>query len=136
MSFFCTIILSIIEGLTEFLPISSTAHMILAAKVLSIPQTEFVKSFEIIIQLGAICAVGVLYFNKLMKHISYWPKIFSAFIPTAVLGLVFYKLIKEFLLGNSLVSVLALGIGGILFLVLEKIHTNNPSSSASPSQFP
>lgn len=120
MSFFQSIVLSIIEGLTEFLPISSTGHMILVGKLLGIPQTEFLKSFEIIIQLGAILAVVVLYAKTLLKRISLWPKIITAFIPTAIIGFIFYKIIKQFLLGNSLITICALGIGGILFLFLEK----------------
>jgi len=119
MSLFQAIILSFVEGITEFLPISSTGHMILAGRLLNIPQTEFVKSFEIIIQLGAILAVVVLYMRTLLERISLWPKILAAFIPTAMLGYMFYTIVKQSLLGNSLITVLALGIGGILFLVLE-----------------
>ena len=121
MSIFQAIILSIVEGLTEFLPVSSTGHMILVGKLLAIPQTEFVKSFEIIIQLGAITAVVVLYFNTLIHRISLWPKLLAAFIPTAILGLIFYNIVKQLLLGNVLVTVYALGIGGLLFILLENI---------------
>jgi len=121
MSFLHAIILSITEGLTEFLPISSTGHMILVGNLLGIPSTEFVKSFEIIIQLGAILAVVVLYAKTLIQRISLWPKILTAFIPTAIFGFIFYKIIKQFLLGNSFVTVLTLGIGGFLFLFLEKM---------------
>lgn len=120
MSLFQSLILSIIEGITEFLPISSTGHMILAGKLLGIPSTEFVKSFEIIIQLGAILAVVILYFKTLINNISLWPKILIAFIPTAILGFTLYKVVKGFLLGNAFITVCALGIGGIAFLILEK----------------
>jgi len=121
MSILHAIILSITEGLTEFLPISSTGHMILAGKLLGIPSTEFVKSFEIIIQLGAILAVVVLYTKTLLQRVSLWPKILVAFAPTAVLGFIFYKIVKQFLLGNTIVTVLALGIGGIAFLIIERL---------------
>jgi undecaprenyl-diphosphatase len=121
MSLFHVIVLSIVEGITEFLPISSTGHMILVGKLLHIPSTEFVKSFEIIIQLGAIAAVVVLYFKTLIQRISLWPKILTAFFPTAILGFLFYKIIKLFLLGNPLVTIIALGVGGICFLIIEKI---------------
>jgi undecaprenyl-diphosphatase len=120
MTIFQSIILSIIEGITEFLPISSTGHMILAGKLLNIPTTEFVKSFEIIIQLGAILAVVILYFRTLITRILLWPKILAAFLPTALLGFTLYKVVKGFLLGNTWITVFALGTGGILFLVLEK----------------
>jgi undecaprenyl-diphosphatase len=95
--------------------------MILAGKLLQIPSTEFIKSFEIIIQLGAIAAVVVLYFKTLIQRVSLWPKILTAFIPTAILGFLLYKLIKQFLLGNSLITIIALGVGGICFLLIEKI---------------
>ena len=84
MTFLHAIILGIIEGITEFLPISSTGHMVLASDLLKIAQTDFVKSFEIIIQLGAILAVVVLYTKKLLIEKKAISKIISAFIPTAI----------------------------------------------------
>src|SRR3989339_2278679 len=94
-------ILSIVEGITEFLPISSTGHLILTTKLLSISQTEFVKSFEIIIQLGAIMAIVVLYFNKLIENKKIYPKILAAFLPSAIIGFILYKFIKQYLIGDS-----------------------------------
>ena len=73
--------MAVVEGLTEFLPISSTGHLVLTAKVLAISQSDFLKSFEIIIQLGAISAIVFLYFSKLKKDRDIWPKIFTAFLP-------------------------------------------------------
>ena len=122
MNFLHAIILSIIEGITEFLPISSTGHMVLASKILDIQQAEFVKSFEIIIQLGAILAVVFLYWNTISKNINVWKKVITAFIPTGIIGFVLYKIIKNVLLGNSVITVYALLIGGILLIVLEKIY--------------
>jgi undecaprenyl-diphosphatase len=116
------VILSIVEGLTEFLPISSTGHLVLTAKLLGITQTEFVKNFEIFIQLGAILAVVVLYFKKYIKNPLVWKRVLTAFIPTGIIGLVLYRLIKNFLLGNELITVLALLIGGILLIILEKVY--------------
>ncbi len=115
-----TIILSIIEGITEFLPISSTGHMILAGKLLGISDTDFTKSFEIIIQLGSISAVVVLYLKTLLKNVDLLKKTFVAFLPTAVLGLIFYKIIKTYLLGNTVVVILSLFIGGIVIIWFEK----------------
>lgn len=119
MQIFHAIILSIVEGITEFLPISSTGHMILASTLLKIVSTDFVKSFEICIQLGAILAVVVLYWKKLWRD---WTRVGIAFIPTAIVGFVFYKYIKDVLLGNPWVVVWSLGIGGILLILLELFH--------------
>jgi len=96
MNVFQAVVLSLVEGITEFLPISSTGHLILASKLLNIPQTEFVKSFEIIIQFGAILAVVVLYFKTLIKKTEIIKRVLIAFFPTAVLGLIFYSFITAF----------------------------------------
>lgn len=122
MSIFQSIILAIVEGITEFLPISSTGHLILASNLLKIPQTEFVKSFEIIIQLGAILAVVIIYFKKLITNFDLWKKIIIAFIPSAIFGLIFYKYIKMYLIGNISVVIWSLLIGGIIMLIFEKYH--------------
>lgn len=116
------VILSIVEGITEFLPVSSTGHLVLTSEFLNIPQTGFVKSFEIFIQLGAILAVVVLYFKKYSQNLAVWKNVLAAFIPTALIGFVLYKFIKSYLIGNSLVTVSALFIGGILLIVLEKLY--------------
>jgi undecaprenyl-diphosphatase len=122
MELFHSLILSVVEGITEFLPISSTGHLVLSSKILGIPQTEFVKSFEIFIQLGAILAVVVLYFETLTKNLKIWRPILIAFIPTAILGALFYKVIKSYLLGNELVTLFALLIGGIFLIVVERFQ--------------
>ena len=127
-----TIILSIIEGITEFLPISSTGHMILAGEVLGIPSTSFTKSFEIIIQLGSILAVVVLYIKTLFKSFDLMKKTFVAFLPTAVLGLLFYKIIKTYLLGNVWVVIASLFIGGLVIIWFEKKLAKNPQLDESP----
>ena len=106
------LILSIIEGITEFLPVSSTGHLLLATNFLKIPQTEFVKSFEVIIQLGAILAVVVLYWKQLSHNFAIYRNIVIAFIPSAIVGLVLYDFIKEVLFENILITVGALLIGG------------------------
>ena len=129
MSVLHTVILSIIEGITEFLPISSTGHMILAGHVLGIESTNFTKSFEIIIQLGAILAVVLLYAKTLWKNFDLIKKVIVAFLPTAVLGLVFYKIIKTYLLGNSAVTIAALFIGGIVIIWFENRLGKIPGQS-------
>ena len=119
MSIIHTIIISIVEGLTEFLPISSTAHMDITRLLLGIPASSFIKSFEIIIQLGAIMAVAVLYFKKVFSSWKYIMNLAIAFIPTGIIGFILYKLIKTFLLGNIWVEALALLIGGIVIILFE-----------------
>lgn len=112
-------ILSLIEGLTEFLPISSTGHLILASKLLNIEPTSFTKTFEIVIQLGAILAVVVLYFKKLISSINLLKKLVVAFIPTAIVGFTLYPLIKNVLLGSSSITLNALFWGGIALIGIE-----------------
>ncbi len=122
MDFLHATILSIVEGVSEFLPISSTGHQVLTASLLNIPETDFVKSFEIIIQLGAIMAVVVLYFKTFMQNLEVWKRIIAAFIPTAIVGFVLYKFIKAYLLGNIMVTLWALLIGGVILIIFELLY--------------
>lgn len=124
MSLFQALVLSIVEGITEFLPISSTGHLILVSDLLAISQTEFVKSYEIVIQLGAICAVILLYGRNLLKEKSQKILIHVAlaFIPTAILGLTLYKFIKQYLIGDSLITVISLFLGGIFLIGFEGLY--------------
>lgn len=117
-----SIILGVIEGITEFLPISSTAHLIIAEKLLKIESTDFAKSFIISIQLGAILSVIVLYGKKLLTNWENIKKIIIAFIPTAIIGFVLYQIIKNFLMENLLVIALALMLGGIVLIIFEKMN--------------
>ena len=115
------IIIGIVEGITEFLPISSTAHMILTSRVLELRETEFLKSFEIAIQLGAILSVVVLYWRRLW-NVEVIKKLFVAFLPTGIIGFTVYKAVKEHLLGNVPVVLAALVLGGIALIFWERIH--------------
>lgn len=128
MDIFQAIILSIVEGFTEFLPISSTGHMILAADLLGIVESDFLKSFEVIIQLGAILAVFLMYLKFLLKNPKVWVKLIVAFLPTAVVGLIFYDYIKSYLLGNTNVVLWSLLIGGVVLIVWEKFLNNKKLS--------
>ena len=119
MDFIHVLILSAVEGLTEFLPISSTGHLILASKLLGITETDFVKTFEIVIQLGAILAIVVLYFKKFLSSRELIKKLVTAFIPTAIVGFTLYPLIKEVLLGSSVITLNALFWGGIAIIGVE-----------------
>lgn len=113
------IILGIVEGVTEFLPISSTGHLILTSKLLGIADSDFLKSFEIAIQFGAILSVVVLYFKKIFSGTDLWKKVFTAFLPTAVMGFLLYKVLKTFLLSNALLVVWSLALGGVALIVFE-----------------
>jgi undecaprenyl-diphosphatase len=119
MNFIHVLILSAIEGLTEFLPISSTGHMILASKLLGITETNFVKTFEIVIQLGAILAIVVLYFKKFLSSFNLIKKLIVAFIPTAIVGFLLYPFIKGVLLGSSTITLNALFWGGVVIIGVE-----------------
>ena len=98
MNIIQSIILSIIEGLTEFLPISSTGHMILASSIMNIPEDAFVKTFEISIQIGAIMAIVLLYAKRFLQGISIYLKLAIAFLPTGILGFLAYPYIKTYCL--------------------------------------
>ncbi len=122
MNLIDAVILGIVEGFTEFLPISSTGHLILTSKLLGLTSTEFLKSFEIAIQLGAIAAVVGLYGRSFLTNFNIMKKVLAAFIPTAILGLVLYKIIKGFLLGNSQVVLWSFFLGGIFLIVFDLFH--------------
>lgn len=121
MTYIDSIILGIIEGFTEFLPISSTGHLILGSVLLGLPQTDVLKSFEIAIQLGAICAVALLFWKRFLDW-NILTRLLSAFIPTAVIGLLLHSFVKEHLLGNPYVVVAALFLGGVFLIVFEFFH--------------
>jgi undecaprenyl-diphosphatase len=120
MDYFHALILSAIEGITEFLPVSSTGHLILASNILKIPQTDFLKSFEIIIQLGAIMAVAIIYWQMLVSRRDLWLKILIAFTPAVIIGFIFYGFIKRYLLGNQDVVTAALFLGGIALIAVDR----------------
>lgn len=117
MSTLQAIILGIVEGLTEFLPVSSTAHLILGADAMRLTGSEFLKSFEIIIQLGAILSVVVLYWRRFLNW-EIIKKLVVAFIPTGVIGLTVYKAIKS-MLGSVTVVLVTLIVGGIALILFE-----------------
>lgn len=118
MTDFQAVILSIIEGLTEFLPISSTGHMIIASHQLGIHEDQFVKNFEVIIQFFAILAVVLLYWKKffpILSRIEFYKKILWAFLPTAVLGFLLKKKVDVWLESTEIVA-WSLMIGGIILI--------------------
>lgn len=119
MNTFQAIVLAIIEGLTEFLPVSSTGHMIIASSVMGISSDEFVKMFTVAIQFGAILSVIVLYWKRFLQTKEFYFKLLVAFIPAAILG----KLLNDFidsLLESVPVVAVTLLLGGILLLFVDK----------------
>ncbi len=126
------IILGIVEGVTEFLPISSTGHLILVGDLLGISSSEFTKSFDIIIQLGAISAVIFLYW-KTLWNLETIKKLIIAFIPTGIIGLALYKTVKTYLLGNEAVVLWALFLGGICLIAFELWHKESEDATADIS---
>lgn len=136
MDIFQSILLGVVEGITEFLPISSTAHLVLASKVLNIPQTDFVKSFEIIIQFGAILSVVVLYWKRFLRDFESLKRVLAAFIPTAILGFLLYKLIKSYLIANQTIIVWSLLLGGIFLIVFELLHKEKEAALDELSTLP
>ena len=119
MNFFQVIILAIIEGITEFLPISSTGHMIIASSLMGIEKDEFVKLFEVVIQLGAILSVVVLYFKRFFKSIDFYYKLVVGVIPAVIVGVLFKKKI-DMLLENPLVVGISFLVGGIILLFVDE----------------
>jgi undecaprenyl-diphosphatase len=118
MNIIHVIVLAIIEGLTEFLPVSSTGHMVIASSLMGISKDEFVKLFEIVIQLGAILAVVVLYFKRFFKSIDFYIKLIIGVIPAVILGMLFKKKI-DVLLESPLVVAIAFVVGGIILLFVD-----------------
>ncbi len=116
-----SVILGIVEGITEFLPISSTGHLILAAELLGLTPTEFLKSYEIVIQLGAIAAVVFLYWKSFLD-LEVIKRLLAAFIPTAVIGFFLYSFIKDYLFESMEVILASLFLGGIALIALEFFH--------------
>lgn len=119
MSYIQAIIIAIIEGLTEFLPVSSTGHMILADSLMAIQDKEFAKTFEIAIQLGAIMAVLLIYIKRFFVGLDIYMKLFVAFLPTGIIGLLAYKTIKHYLFNPFTVSI-SLIVGGVVLILLDK----------------
>lgn len=119
MNSFTALLLGFVEGMTEFLPVSSTGHLILASNALGIENSEFLKLFEIVIQTGAIFGVIFIYWKELLADRSYFLKLAVAFFPTGVLGLLLHGIVKKYLFTPWVVC-LALLVGGIVLLFLER----------------
>lgn len=142
MSILQAIILAIVEGITEFLPISSTGHMIIASTIMGINNDDFVKMFEVVIQFGAILSVVVLYWRKFMpgnKSLADWfafyLKLLVAFIPSAFFGLLFHDFIKQ-MIGSVTVVAVSMLVGGIVLLFIDKIFKASEDAEEKPVTYP
>lgn len=120
MNIFHAALLALVEGLTEFLPVSSTGHLILVSSLLDIAPTEFTKTFDVVIQLGAILAVCGMYAHTLIANPSYLRKILIAFLPTGVIGFLAYPFIKSFLLESTTTTIAMLALGGIALVIIDR----------------
>jgi undecaprenyl-diphosphatase len=114
-----TIVLAIIEGLTEFLPVSSTGHMIIASSFMGIATDPFVKLFTIVIQLGAILSVVILYFKRFFQTLDFYFKLIIAFIPAIIFGFLLSDKIDE-LMESPLTVAISLVVGGVILLFVDK----------------
>lgn len=119
MNIFQAAILGIVEGLTEFLPISSTFHLIQVSRILGIAETDFVKLFEVVIQGGAILAVILLYYNDIKENPLFLKKVLISFLPTAVIGFLLYKIIKNVFFEAEILMVAVFILVGIIYLITE-----------------
>lgn len=130
MDIFEAIILAIIEGITEYLPVSSTGHMIITSSFFGIAQEDFTKLFTIVIQLGTILSVVVLYFKRFFQSIDFYYKLLVAFIPAVVLGLLLSDVIDA-LLESPLVVAISLVIGGFILLKVDDWFGNSENTDIS-----
>ncbi|WP_118952339.1 undecaprenyl-diphosphate phosphatase [Taibaiella helva] len=129
------IILAVIEGITEFLPISSTGHMIIGSSVMGIQKDEFVKLFTVAIQFGAILSVLVLYFKRFFRSIGFYLKLVTAFIPAAVFGVLFSDKIDE-LLESPMTVGISLVLGGIVLLFVDNLFNKPKEDNADRIGYP
>jgi undecaprenyl-diphosphatase len=124
MTFIEAIILAIIEGLTEFLPVSSTGHMIIASTFMGNASDSFVKLFTVAIQFGAILSVVLVYFKKFIKSINFYVLLFVAFLPTGIIGLSL-KSYVDALLEEVVVVAISLLVGGVVLLFVDRYFAKN-----------
>lgn len=124
MSIFQALVLAIIEGLTEFLPVSSTGHIIIGSSLMGIGTHPFTKLFTVAIQFGAILSVVVLYWRKFLQSMDFYIRLFIAFIPAAVIGLMLDKYIDAWLERVDVVGY-ALVAGGVFFLFVDRFFEKN-----------
>lgn len=132
MSTWHAIILAIIEGLTEFLPVSSTGHMIVASALLGIPITDFTKLYLVVVQLGAILSVFAVYWRRFFQNVDFYLKLLVAFVPIVVVGALLKKHIDALLESVSTVAVMLL-LGGVVLLFIDKWFPQRHAEQGEPA---
>ncbi len=116
-------IISFVEGLTEFLPVSSTAHLILFSKLLNVDTTDaYIKFYLLFIQFGALIAGSVIFAGRILKDRNLMVNIAISFLPSAIIGFLLYKVFKQLLEGNMILLSAMLLVGGVIFIYLEKVY--------------
>jgi len=125
MNFYDAIILAIVEGITEFLPVSSTAHLVIASQLLQLRQTSFLRTFEIVIQIAPVLSILFIYQESLSRSINLWIRLIAAFIPTGIAGLFLHEYLEE--LFSSSTTLLWMVITGLAFLVIESYLSKGSS---------
>lgn len=135
MSVLEAIILAIIEGITEFLPVSSTGHMIIGSSVMGIAHLDFTKAFTVAIQLGAILSVLALYWKRFFQSVDFYFKLIVAFIPSVIAGLLFKKYIDQ-MLENVIVVAVSLVLGGIVLLFVDRWFSHTEENAKNDISYP
>jgi len=128
MTLYEATILGIVEGITEFLPVSSTAHIALTSHLLDVPQDDFMSAFNIIIQIAPILSIMIIYSNTIFQSLDIWKKLIASFIPTGIIGLLFHHQIEAMFSSNSIV--LWMIATGIFFLIVEFLYTKRGHNTA------
>jgi undecaprenyl-diphosphatase len=134
MTLLQAIILAVIEGITEYLPVSSTGHMIIGSTIMGIQQDEFVKLFTVAIQFGAILSVIALYWKRFFQNIDFYTKLFVGFLPAVIFGLLFKDQV-DMLLENVLVVGIMLFVGGIVFLFIDRWAPGGTDTGEQPMTY-
>ncbi len=135
MTYLEAFVLALVEGLTEFLPVSSTGHMIIASSMLGMETNPFTKTFMVAIQLGAILSVVVLYWKRFFQTVDFYFKLFVAFVPAMIAGLLLGDTI-DLLFESIAVVAIMLILGGVFFLFIDKIFKDNETAGQSEISFP
>ncbi len=134
MNFFHAVLLGVVEGLTEFLPISSTFHLITTSRFLSLPNDDFLTMFEVVIQGGAILALATIYLRTLLTNRALLQAVCLSFVPTAVVGFALYTLIKGYFFTNTaLTGIVFVAVGGLFLLIEQFVDTGRRSLTRSLS---